>query len=349
MTTKQVSKGERNTNRVLSVIAWLCVAIALLVTGWFYLFSATHISTNNAQVRQFITPVSSKVSGFIEEVRFKENQLVKQGDTLVVIDNREYQNQLNMAEAHLHSTAQSVSTYETSASAKATDVAIIAANIDAANIEVSHTEKEYLRFKNLVAQDAATIQQFEGIEAKYKLALARRSALQRQLQAAQLNTATEKSKVAPIKSQVSQQKASLENAKLNLSYTYIRAPYDGWVGVKNIQVGQLIKEGQALVQVVSKEKWIVANFKETQLGEIDYNADVEIKVDAYPNAVLWGSIESLSPAAGSEFSLLKPDNASGNFVKIEQRFPVKIILKESIDTDKLRTGMNVTVAAQKIN
>lgn len=349
MTAKQLSKGEKTTNRVLSIIAWVFVAIALGVTGWFYLFSSSHVSTNNAQVRQYITPVSSKVSGFIDEVRFNENQFVRKGDTLVVIDNREFKNQLNMAEAHLQSTEQSVSTYETTVSAKASDVTIIEANIDAAEIEVWRTEQEYQRFKNLVEQDAATVQQFEGVEAKYKQAKAHLTALERQLNAAKINTSAEQTKVAPVKSQVTQQSAVVDNAKLNLSYTYVVAPYDGWVGVKNIQVGQLIKEGQALVQVVSKEKWVVANFKETQLGEIDYNKDVEISVDAYPDLVFLGRIESLSPAAGSEFSLIKPDNATGNFVKIEQRFPIKIILKETKDLDKLRTGMNVIVSAQKLD
>jgi len=349
MATKQVSKGEKTTNRVLSIIAWVFVGIALLVTGWFYLFSSSHVTTNNAQVRQYITPVSSKVSGFIDEVRFNENQFVHKGDTLVVIDNREFKNQLNMAEAHLQSTAQSVSTFESTVSAKASDMAIIEANIEAAKIEVWRTEQEYQRFKNLVEQDAATVQQFEGVEAKYKQAKAHLTALERQLNAAKITTSTEQTKVAPVKSQVSQQAAIVDNAKLNLSYTYVIAPYDGWVGVKNIQEGQLIKEGQALVQVVSKEMWVVANFKETQLGEIDYTKDVEIKVDAFPNIVFLGRVESLSPAAGSEFSLVKPDNATGNFVKIEQRFPVKIILNETKDLDKLRTGMNVIVSAQNID
>lgn len=348
MTTKQVTKGEKITNRVLSGIAWAFVGIAIVVGGWFYLFSSSHVSTNNAQIRQYITPVSSKVSGFIQEVRFEENQFVHKGDTLVIIDNREFKNQLNIAEAHMQSTAQSVSTFETSANAKASDTHIIEATMEAAKIEVWRTEQEFQRFKNLVEQDAATMQQFESVEAKYKQAKASLNALERQLSAAKLNTQAEQTKVAPIKSQVSQQAAVVDNAKLNLSYTFIEAPYDGWVGVKNIQVGQLIKEGQALVQVVSEEKWVVANFKETQLGEIDYAKNIELKVDAYPNLIFLGHVESLSPAAGSEFSLIKPDNATGNFVKIEQRFPVKIKFNESKDLMKLRTGMNVTVSAQKI-
>jgi membrane fusion protein (multidrug efflux system) len=117
---------------------------------------------------------------------------------------------------------------------------------------------------------------------------------------------------------------------------------------KTIQEGQLIKEGQALVQIVSKEKWIIANYKETQLGQIDQKQEVTITADAYPDIEFKGKILSVSPASGSQFSLVKPDNATGNFVKIEQRFPVKIILDNNKDNEKLLSGMNVLVSAKKV-
>lgn len=345
---KQQTKGEKRLNRTLSIIAWIFIIIGVSAIAWFYFFSRSHVNTNDAQVRQYITPISSKVSGFIKKVNFEENQFVHKGDTLVVIDNREFKNQVEMAEANLESTAQSVLTYEKAVDTKASDVSIVNANIEAAKIEVWRTEKDYNRFKNLVEEDAATMQQFEEVEAKYKQAKASLTALEQQRHAVNVSTTAEETKVAPVKTQILQRKAQLENAKLTLSYAYVIAPYDGWVGVKNIQEGQLIKEGQALVQVVSKEKWIVANFKETQIGEIDLDKPVSIKADAYKNYEFEGKIESLSPASGSEFALIKPDNATGNFVKIEQRFPVKIILKESKNNEKLRTGMNVNVSAEKV-
>ena len=335
-------------NRTLSVIAWLFILIGVGAVGWFYLFSSSHVSTNDAQVRQYITPVSSKVSGFINKINFEENQFVHKGDTLVVIDNREFQNQIDIAQANLESTTESVATYETAVDSKASNVNIVNANIEAAKIEVWRTEKDFTRFENLVAEDAATLQQFEEIEAKYKQAKANLLALEQQRNAVNVGALAEQTKVAPAKTQILQRKAQLNDAKLRLSYTYVIAPYDGWVGVKNIQVGQLIKEGQALVQVVSKEKWVVANFKETQLGEIDLDKTIQVKADAYATIEFEGKIESLSPASGSEFSLVKPDNATGNFVKIEQRFPVKIILKESKNNEKLRSGMNVAVSAEKL-
>lgn len=349
MTTRKLTKGEKRINSILSIIAWIFVAIGLISLVWFYVFSRSHISTNNAQVKQYITPVSSKVSGFIKEVRFNENQLVHQGDTLVVIDNREFKNQVELAKTTLAGTSESVATYESTVQAKASDAQVIDAKIDAAKIEVWRTEQEYKRFKNLVEQNAATLQQFEDVQAKYKQSKANLDALYQQKTSVNLVASAEKTKVAPAKNMVAQKKVQLENAQLNYSYTYVIAPYDGWVGTKNIQIGQLIKEGQALVQVVSKEKWVIANFKETQLGQIDFSKPIVITADAYPNITFLGRAQSMSPAAGSEFSLFKPDNATGNFVKIEQRFPVKIIFENHKDLDKLRTGMNVSVSAKNID
>lgn len=342
-----MTNGEKRLNKILTGIAWIFIAVGLVSVVWFYLFSSTHISTNDAQVRQYITPVSSRVPGFIDQINFEENQYVNKGDTLVVIDNREYINEVDIAASNLASATQSVATYEGAVQTKASHANVVNASIQAAEIEVWRTEKDFIRFRNLVQQDAATVQQFEEVEAKYKQAKANLVALQQQVHSINVGTSEELTKVAPAKTEISHRRAELNNAKLKLSYTYVTAPYDGWVGVKNIQVGQLIKEGQALVQVVSKEKWIIANFKETQMGKINSNQPVKFTADAYPDIEFTGKIESLSPASGSEFSLIKPDNATGNFIKIEQRFPIKILLNPSKENNKLRSGMNVLVSAEK--
>lgn len=321
------------------------MGIGFIVSFCFYVFSATHVTTNNAQVRQYIVPAASRVSGYIKEVRFEENQLVHKGDTLVVIDPREYQYEVDKVNADL-SSAAAVNSYEAAAQVKSSEIAIIEANIKVAKIELWHAEQKYLRFKALVKEDAATVQQFETKDAHYQQAQAKLLGLEKEKIAAQTNTLAEQSKLAPVKSQVVQQHAQLNNAQLHVAYTYVLAPYDGWVGVRNIQPGQLVKEGQALVQVVSKEKWIVANFKETQIGAIDTSRFITIVSDAYPSITFKGKVASFSAAAGSEFSLVKPDNATGNFVKIEQRFPVKIWLLKEEHTDLLRAGMNVSISAQ---
>uniref|UniRef100_UPI003D7F6F3D HlyD family secretion protein n=1 Tax=Pedobacter sp. TaxID=1411316 RepID=UPI003D7F6F3D len=346
MSTKQISNAEKQLNRILTWIAWLFITIAVIVLAWFYLFSRHHASTNDAQVKQYITPIASKVSGYIDEIRFEENQFVKKGDTLIVIDNRELKQDIDMAAADLAAIQNSVISQTKMVATRMSDTHVITANIEAAKVEVWRTQQDYYRFKNLVEQESATRQQFESAEAKYKQAKATLEAMEQQNNSVKIGVEAEEAKIAPVQSQVQNRTASLQKANLKYSFSYIVAPYDGWVGTKSIQEGQLIKEGQALVQVVSKEKWIVANFKETQLAEIELNSEVEVKVDAYSGIHFKGKVLSFSPASGSEFALIKPNNATGNFVKIEQRFPVKISLPNTADLDKLRSGMNVEVAVK---
>ncbi|WP_223559347.1 HlyD family secretion protein [Chryseobacterium lathyri] len=348
MAKKQLTQKEKRINKSITLLAWILIISGITGMVSFYLFSRKNVTTNDAQIEQYITPVSSKVSGFIKSIRFEENQFVHQGDTLIVIDNREFVNQVKMAEAGLHANAENITTIESGVNTKKSDSKIIDAKIASAKIDIWRTEQDFKRYKNLVSEDAATEQQFENIKASYEQAKANLLALEQQKNSVKAGANEQQTKVAPVKSQIQQSSANLNNARLFLSYTVITAPYDGWVGKKTIQEGQLIKEGQALVQMVSKEKWIIANYKETQLGQIDTKQEVTITADAYPEIEFKGKVVSVSPASGSQFSLVKPDNATGNFVKIEQRFPVKIILDTNQNNEKLLSGMNVLVSAKKI-
>ncbi|ASK29518.1 secretion protein HlyD [Chryseobacterium sp. T16E-39] len=348
MTKKQLTKKEERINKSITLLAWILIISGITGMVSFYLFSRKNVTTNDAQIEQYITPVSSKVSGFIKSIRFNENQFVRKGDTLIIVDNREFVNQVKMAEANLHVNSENITTIQSSVNTKESDTKIIDAKIASSKIDIWRTEQDYKRYKNLVAEDAATEQQFENVKASYDQAKANLLALEQQKNAIRAGANEQKTKVAPAKSQIQQSSANLNNARLFLSYTVITAPYDGWVGKKTIQEGQLIKEGQALVQIVSKEKWIIANYKETQLGQIDQKQEVIIEADAFPDTEFKGKIVSVSPASGSQFSLVKPDNATGNFVKIEQRFPVRIILDNNKDNEKLLSGMNVLVSAKKL-
>lgn len=344
---KEISKSEKRLNRILTWIAWIFIGLAIIAVAIFYFHSRRYESTNDAQIRQYITPISSKVSGYIEEINFEENQFVKKGDTLLVIDNRELKQEIEMAAAELSATQKAVISQSKVADTRQSDTGIILANIEAAQVEVWRSKQDYDRFKNLFEQNAATRQQFETVEAKYKQAKANLESLEQQNKSVLVGVDAERAKIAPVQSQVQQRTANLQKANLKYSYTYIISPYDGWVGTKNVQEGQFIKEGQALVQVVSKEIWVVANFKETQLENIHINSSVVVEADAFSKIQFHGKVQSFSPAAGSEFALVKPNNATGNFVKIEQRFPVKILLDQSMDVSKLRSGMNVEVSVKK--
>lgn len=347
MAQKQLQK-EKRINKTITLLAWILIISGITGMLSFYLFSRKNVTTNDAQIEQYITPVSSKVSGFIKTIKFNENQFVHKGDTLIIIDNREFVNQVKMAEANLNANSGNITTIQSGVNTKESDTKIIDAKITSAKIDIWRTEQDFKRYKNLVSEDAATEQQFENVKASYEQAKANLLALEQQKNAVKASASEQETKVAPAKSQIQQSVASLNNAQLFLSYTVVTAPYDGWVGKKTIQEGQLIKEDQALVQIVSKEKWIIANFKETQIGQIDQNQEITITADAFPDVKFKGKIASISPASGSQFSLIKPDNATGNFIKIEQRFPVKIILNNNQNNEKLLSGMNVLVSARKI-
>ncbi|MBV8327633.1 HlyD family secretion protein [Chryseobacterium sp.] len=348
MAKKELTQKEKRINKTITLLAWILIISGIAGMVSFYLFSRKNVTTNDAQIEQYITPVSSKVSGFIKIIKFNENQFVRKGDTLIIIDNREFVNQVKVAEASLHANTENIATIQSGVNTKESDTKIIDAKIASAKIDIWRTEQDFKRYKNLLNEDAATEQEFENVKASYEQAKANLMALDQQKNAVKAGASEQQTKVAPAKSQIQQSSAHLNNAKLFLSYTVITAPYDGWVGKKTIQEGQLIKEGQALVQIVSKEKWIIANYKETQLGQIDQQKEVIITADAYPDIEFKGKIVSVSPASGSQFSLVKPDNATGNFVKIEQRFPVKIMLNNSKDNEKLLSGMNVLVSAKKM-
>jgi membrane fusion protein (multidrug efflux system) len=342
-------KNNNTFNKGLVIFAWILIALGVIFTIRYYIFSNKFISTNNAQVEQYITPVSSKVPGFIREIMFQENQYVHKGDTLVILDNQEYANKVSMAQSDVATLNDDIAINQTEVNAQNGNVKIQKSRLDAAKILVWKTQKDYLRFKNLVEEDAATEQQFEQVKAAYDVAVAQLNTIQEEQSAALLKSTALSAKTQPVKSSIKNKEANLGNAALYLSYTVITAPYDGWVGKKTIQIGQLVKEGQTLANVVSKEKWVTANFRETQIAPLKVGTSIIITADAYPDLHFEGKISSFSPASGSKFSLLPQDNSTGNFVKIEQRIPVRIEFKNSRDLEKLRAGMNVEVNASKEN
>lgn len=345
-----VNKGKK-TSRFFHVFVKL-VATVLIVSGivlgiWFYVFNANNEETNDAQIEQYVTPIMSRVSGYVQEVRYEENQLVHKGDTLLLIDNREYKSKLDAALADLALAKQNTVVAEKNVVTTASSTAIGESQLKAAETNLWKTKLEYNRYKSLVSEDAATEQQLEKVNADYQAAQAQYQEMKNRIQMANLSTSQAAANVPSVQTLIQAKQALADNAALFFSYTVITAPYDGWVGKRTIQSGQLIKEGQSVVSIVSKEKWITANFKETQLQYLKVGQKVTVEADAVNGKDFEGTINSISPASGARFSLLPPDNATGNFVKIEQRIPVKIKLDESNSAaDFLRAGMNVKVIAE---
>lgn len=346
-----MTNKSKNTSQFFHVFVKL-VASALIVSGivlgiWFYVFNANNEETNDAQIEQYVTPIMARISGYVLEVRYDENQFVHKGDTLLLLDNREYKSKLDVALADVVLAKQNSVVAQKNVVTTASNTAIGEAQLKAAQTNVWKTKLEYQRYKALVDEDAATEQQLEKVNADFDAAQAQYQEIKNRIQMANLSTSQAAANVPSVQTMIQAKQALADNAALFFSYTVITAPYDGWVGKKTIQNGQLIKEGQAIVSIVSKEKWITANFKETQLQYLKLGQKVTVEADAVNGIDFVGTISSISPASGARFSLLPPDNATGNFVKIEQRIPVKIKLEESnAKADFLRAGMNVKVIAE---
>ena len=321
---------------LLGAIVWVCEKFIHLGNVEF---------TENAQVKQLIVPVNSRVQGYIKEVRFDEYQKVSKGDTLVIIEDAEYRYMVAQAEANLANAQTGKDAMHNVISTTATNLSVTDASIEEARIVFENAERNYKRFSTLYEQNAVTRQQYDDMNTTYLAAKARYDMLCRQKESVQSVSREQNTRLGQNEAGIKLAEAALELARLNLSYTVVLAPCDGYTGRKEIQQGQLIQPGQTLVDVVdAEEKWIVANYKETQTANITEGCEVEIEVDAVPNHKFKGVVRSVSRATGASFSLMPQDNSSGNFVKIEQRIPVRIDFAEDNDAEameRVSAGMNV--------
>lgn len=321
---------------LLGSIVWICEKFIHMGNVEF---------TENAQIKQLIVPVNSRVQGFIKEVRFDEYSKVSKGDTLVIIEDAEYRYMVAQAEANFANAKTGKDAMHNVISTTASNLSVTDASIEEARILFENAERNYNRFSTLYEQNAVTRQQFDDINTAYLAAKARYDMLKRQKESVQSVHREQNTRLGQNEAGIKLAEAALELARLNLSYTVVLAPCDGYTGRKEIQEGQLIQPGQTLVDVVdAKDKWIVANYKETQTANIQVGQEVKIEIDAVPNYIFKGIVRSVSRATGASFSLMPQDNSSGNFVKIEQRIPVRIDFTKDNDAkamQRISAGMNV--------
>src|SRR3989442_4937358 len=314
-------KGSRKGTVFLIMGVILLGLAAVGVRRWVY--GWTHVSTDNAQVDGHIIPILPKVGGFVTEVRVDDNRDVKAGDTLVVLDDRDYRARLAQAEADLGAALAGVSNRARVGQAEA-QVAQAQANAEKARADLD-------RIKPLAEKDIVPKQALDAADAAARAADAALAAAQAALLGAD--------------ARVGAARAARDQAALNLSYTRISAPAGGGVSKKTVEVGQLVQPGQPLMSLVPLgDVWVTANLKETQTADVSPGDPADFTVDAYPGRHFSGHVESLSPATGAKFSLLPPDNATGNFTKVVQRIPVRIRLDGKNDAaHPLRPGMSVNV------
>jgi membrane fusion protein (multidrug efflux system) len=352
---------KKKTNTKFTIIL-----VALVVLGgtygiYKYMHSLAHEETDDAQIEKKMNPIIPKVSGYVDKVYIKDNDFVKKGDTLFTIDNRDYQLKIEeanatllAAEGNFEVSKADISSAMANISVSDANVQSAGGNIETAKIRLGRINSDYIRYNNLYKNHSITKQQYEQALAAKQEAENQVRILQQQERASafQKSVIVAKSKVSNKQTEVAaanikRAQSLLDAAKLNLTYTVITAAIDGQVSKIDIQPGQLVQPGQSLFYIINNSTaWVIANFKETQLNKMVIGQKVTIKVDAYPDYKFEGSITSFSPATGSRFSILPPDNATGNFVKTIQRLPVKISLSPSNDIEKiklLRPGMNVDV------
>jgi membrane fusion protein (multidrug efflux system) len=344
---------------------FLFVLIALLIVGGAfgitkYLHALHHEETDDAQVAANINPVIPKISGYVTEVRVKDNQRVKKGDTLLLLDDRDLKLKLEQAEAalataknNLLSARATTRAAQANIGTSAASIKTVDAQIEAAKVNVWRATQDYNRYANLIKDHSVTQQQFEQVQAAKETAEKQLQVLQEQKNQAARQTAAVSSQSNATSAQINiansaiaQRQVEVADAQLNLSYAVITAPADGMVSKVNVQTGQFLQAGQATFSIVQdNDIWVVANFKETQLNDLRIGQKVIVSVDAFSGHDFEARVASFSPATGAQFALLPPDNASGNFVKVVQRLPVRIEFTNKQDSlvKQLRAGMNVNV------
>lgn len=268
--------------------------------------------TNDAFIDQYVSPLNIRASGYIKEVRFKEHQYVHQGDTLLILDNREYQIKVKEAEAALLDVKGSKEVLHSGIETSQTNIAVQDANIAEAKAKLWQLEQDYRRFARLLKEESVPEQQYEQVKASYKAAQARYQALLEQRKAAQSQFTETTRRTTSAEAAILSKEASLDLARLNLSYTVLTAPYDGYMGRRTLEPGQYVQAGQTISYLVrNTDKWVTANYKETQIIHIYIRQEVRIKVDALPGKVFHGTVTAISEATGSKYSLVPTDNSAG--------------------------------------
>jgi len=342
----QVNETKKKPNRVLPIILGVILVGGIIFGIKEYIYYSKHIDTDDAQIDGDISPVVARVGGYIDTIYFQENTHVDKGEVLVKIDDRDYKVKVEQAEAAETGASANINVGESQIYANAANSASAKAQVESAAARLEKVSKDYQRYANLVKDGSITQQQFDQAKSDLDVAKATYNAAQDQYRAAQEQEGATKNQLHVTNTGVTQKQVDVDYAKLQLSYTIVKAPASGITSKKNIQIGQLVQAGQTLFSIVNDSSiYITANFKETQLDNIHDGQKVNIDVDAYPDLALHGVVYNFAPATGAKFSLLPPDNATGNFVKVVQRIPVKIKINAPKEImDKLRPGMSVSVS-----
>jgi membrane fusion protein (multidrug efflux system) len=319
---------------------------AVLVLGvaaaiWYFRFIAPYESTDNAAIEGHVMPVAPQVAGRIARLAIQDNQEVRKGDLLLEIDPRDYEVRLSKAQASLAAASGRLEAAKAQVAVDQSKIAQEKANVSAVEAEASRAEADLKRYQNVesraVARSQVDLAATQARAARAQVEVARNKAL-----GAEAQLGLTKTSLQTAEADVQQSEAATREAELNLSYTKVLAPEAGRVTRRNAEPGAFVQPGQLLMAIVPRDFWVVANFKETQLAHMRVGQPVEIRVDTLAGRKFTGRIESFQSGAGARFSMFPPENASGNFIKVVQRVPVKIVLDAGLESDLvLGPGMSV--------
>lgn len=315
--------------------------------GWYWWAEAQYIeTTDNAYVESDIASVSPKIQGYVGDVLIDDNQSVQAGQVLVVIDNADFAARVDRAAAVVEARRAAVAGMENQIAFQRSLVAQAEATIASADARFARARQDFERAERLLKKDFVSKQNYDAANAEWLEAAANVEHAKADAEAQRQKIGVFASKRAELSARLAEAEAELDLARHELDHTVIRAPVDGVVGSKGVRVGQFVKPGtQLLLLVPMDEVYVVANFKETQIARMRTGQTVSLALDAFPDHTVEGRIESFSPASGSEFSLLPPENATGNFTKVVQRVPVKIAVpRRNPLAGYLRPGMSVAVS-----
>jgi membrane fusion protein (multidrug efflux system) len=334
---------------IRKVVIGALVGVALFFGGRKVIFSLTHETTDNAQIETSIVPVLTRIAGYVKSVDVKDFDSVSQNQLVVEIDDADLKMQLEEQQSELQQANAELANAKAQLANAILSLQSNKGAIDLKKIRQQKSLNDLKRDQNLFKEQAITRKQVE--ETEFQLASANQEVLN-----AQTDLATAKNRIEVLNENLNRATAMIEMKKtriketeLKLSYTRITAPVTGKIGKKNISIGQFVQAGTPLFSIVNDSSyWIVANFKESQLPDLQEGKQVKIRVDAFPDLDVKGTIVSLSEATGAKFSLLPPDNSSGNFIKVTQRVPVKISIDNQVAfKNKLRAGMSVFITVDK--
>jgi|SRR6185437_2461024 len=343
MTEETPKKKTKKAPIIIGVL--LLVGIVIGIKEYLYY---SHVeTTDDAQIVSNINPVVARISDYVTDINFQDNQHVTKGQVLVKLDDKDLAIKEQQMEAELLTAQANVAVAKANAASAESGLATTKSEIDAAQVTVWKTTQDFERYQSLIKDGSITQEQYDNskaakdaAESQLEIAKKKNEASEKQYQVAVANATS-------VQSAITRKQADLDYAKLQLSYATITAPVSGVISKRAIQIGQLVQAGSSLLAIVEDSVWVEANFKETQMNDIKLNQTASVKVDALDGEAIKGTISSFSPGTGAVFSLLPPDNAAGNYVKVVQRVPVRIALDNKLASYKmLRPGLSVEVSVE---